>query len=42
MSDTESQEKGRSSKNKDPINSKNAIEHAETKSEGAIEHVKRP
>ena len=42
FSDTESQEKGSSSKNEDPVNPENATEHAETRDESAIEHVKKP
>ena len=41
FSDTESQEKGSSSKNEDPVNPENATEHAETRDESAIEHVKK-
>ena len=42
MSDTESQEKGSSSENEDPVNPENATEHAETRDKNAIEHVKKP
>ena len=42
MNDTESQEKGSSSENEDPVNPENATEHAETRDESAIEHVKKP
>ena len=42
MSDSESQEKGSSSENEDPFNLKNVTQHAETKNESAIEHVKKP
>ena len=42
MSDTRSQEKGSSSENKDPVNSENATEHADTRGEIAIEHIKKP
>ena len=42
MSDSESQEKGSSSENEDPVNPKSATEHAETTDESAIEHVKKP
>ena len=42
MSDTESQEKGSSSENEDPVNPENASEHAETRDESAIEHVNKP
>ena len=41
MIDTESQEKGSSSENDDPVNPENATEHAETREESAIEHVKK-
>ena len=42
MSDTESQEKGSSSKNENPANPENATEHAENRDQSAIEHVKKP
>ena len=42
MSDTESQDKGSSSENEDPVNPENATEHAETKNESAIEPLKKP
>ena len=42
MSDSESQEKGSSSENEDPFNLKNVTQHAETRNESAIEHVKKP
>ena len=41
MSDTGSQEKGSSSENKDPVNSENVTEHADTRDEIAIEHIKK-
>ena len=41
MSDTESQGKGSSSENEDPVNPENATEHAEARDESAIEHVKK-
>ena len=42
MSNNESQEKGSSSENEDPVNLENAIEHAVTRDESNIEHVKKP
>ena len=42
MSDTESQEKGSSRENEDPVNPENATGHAETRDESAIEHGKKP
>ena len=42
MSDTESQDKGSSSEDEDPVNPENATEHAETKDESAIEPLKKP
>ena len=42
MSGTESQENGSSIENKEPVNSENATEHAETRDESAIEHVRKP
>ena len=42
MSDTESQEKGSSRENEDPVNAESATEHAETRDESAIDHVKKP
>ena len=42
MSDTESQEKGSLSENENPVNPENVTEHAETRDESAIEHVKKP
>ena len=41
MSDPESQEKGSSSENGNPINPENATEHGETRNESVIEHAKR-
>ena len=42
MSDTESQEKGSFNENENLIKPENATEHAETREESAIEHVKKP
>ena len=42
MSDTENREKDSSSENGDPVNPENATEHAETRDESVIEHVKKP
>ena len=42
MSGTESQEKSSSSENEDPVNPENATGHAETWTESATEHVKKP
>ena len=42
MSDTESQEKGSSGETEDTVIPENATEHAETRDESAIEHVKKP
>ena len=42
MSNTESQEKGIPSESEDPVNPENATEHAETRDESGIEHVKKP
>ena len=42
MSDTESQEKDSSSENEEPVQPENGTEHAETRDESAIEHVKKP
>ena len=42
MSDTESQEKGSSSENEDPVNPENANEQAEARDKSANEHVKKP
>ena len=42
MSNTESQEKGSSSEDKDLFNPKNVTEHAETRYERFIEHIEQP